>query len=59
MKNNFKDGYVKILKGKLYYKILGKGNLIIFLHGGPGPGHSYFLPQMEKLAHNNQIVFYD
>lgn len=59
MKTNFNEGYIEVLDGKLYYKVLGEGNPIIVLHGGPGLDHSYLLPQMDKLAQDNQVVFYD
>jgi proline iminopeptidase len=44
---------------ELYYKIIGEGEPIVILHGGPGLDHSYFLPQMEKLADNFQLIFFD
>lgn len=43
----------------LYYKILGAGEPIVILHGGPGLDHSYFLPHMEKLAKSYQLIFFD
>jgi proline iminopeptidase len=43
----------------LYYKIVGKGDPIIIIHGGPGMDHGYFLPSMLELSKNHQIIFYD
>lgn len=59
-----KDLYVedgtKIIDGiELYYKILGDGEPIVILHGGPGLDHSYFLPQMAELADDFQLIFFD
>ncbi len=54
-----KEGMKEINGTQLYYKIIGRGEPVIILHGGPGLDHSYFLPQMGKLAENYQLVFYD
>lgn len=43
----------------IYYKIIGEGKPIIFIHGGPGLDHSYFLPQMENLSSDFKLIFYD
>lgn len=43
----------------LYYKIIGEGEPIVILHGGPGLDHSYFLPQMERLAKSYKLIFFD
>lgn len=32
---------------------------MLVVHGGPGMDHSYFLPQMEALAQDRQLIFYD
>jgi proline iminopeptidase len=48
------------INGKsIYVCVKGKGEPIIFLHGGPGGSHEYFLPQMEPLAEGFQIILYD
>jgi proline iminopeptidase len=44
---------------ELYYKILGEGEPIVVLHGGPGLDHSYFLPQMSELAKTHKLIFFD
>lgn len=53
------SGYITVDEGKLFYQTLGKGEAIIVLHGGPGLDQSYLLPQMERLAKNHQVIFYD
>lgn len=48
------------INGKsLYVYIMGEGEPIIFLHGGPGGSHEYFLPNMTPLAEHYQLIFYD
>jgi proline iminopeptidase len=38
---------------------LGEGEPIVFLHGGPGGEHRFFLPHMEPLSKDFQLIFYD
>jgi proline iminopeptidase len=54
-----KDGFVKVDNGQLYYQIVGKGDPVIVIHGGPGLNQGYLLPGMAELAKNHQVVFYD
>jgi proline iminopeptidase len=44
---------------QLYCKSIGTGIPLVILHGGPGLDHSYFLPQMEKLADTYELIFFD
>ena len=52
------EGMKDINGTRLYYKTIGTGEPIIFLHGSGG-SHRYFLPFMEELADAHQLVFYD
>ncbi|MED1204123.1 alpha/beta fold hydrolase [Heyndrickxia acidicola] len=38
---------------------LGEGEPLVFLHGGPGGEHRFFLPHMEPLKNDFQLIFYD
>lgn len=53
------DGIKKINGIGLYYKTMGNGEPIVIIHGGPGLDHSYFLPQMAKLAVTHKLIFFD
>ena len=45
---------------ELYVKVIGKGRPILFIHGGPGLVHNYFLPYTERLLpYGYQLIFYD
>lgn len=45
---------------RLFTQSIGtKDPAIIVLHGGPGLGHDYFLPQFEALAEHARVIFYD
>jgi proline iminopeptidase len=49
-----------MLRGlKIYTKRIGIGVPLVFLHGGPGGEHRYFLPHLEGLANTFELVFYD
>jgi proline iminopeptidase len=53
------EGFVDVNEVMIYYKILGKGEPLVILHGGPGASHDYFLPYLLPLARNNQLIFID
>ena len=53
------EGREKVNGAELYYKVMGNGEPIVILHGGPGFEHTYLLPQMGKLAHGFKLIFYD
>jgi proline iminopeptidase len=52
------EGEKDINRTQLYYKVLGKGPPIFFLHGRSG-SHRYFLPHIEPLSDKYQLLFYD
>ncbi len=43
----------------LYYQIFGSGDPIVVVNGGPGLDQTYLLPQMQELAKNHTVIFYD
>ncbi|MGE6753833.1 alpha/beta fold hydrolase [Rossellomorea sp. NPDC071047] len=54
-----KGKHITINGKTIYVCVKGEGEPIIFLHGGPGGSHEYFLPHMEPLAEDYQIILYD
>lgn len=44
---------------KLFINELGKGEVVIVVHGGPGMNFSYLLPHIEPLAKSMKLVLYD
>jgi len=55
-----KELTIPVAGAELYCKIIGKGRPILFIHGGPGLVHNYFLPYMETLLpYGYQLIFYD
>jgi proline-specific peptidase len=54
-----REGYVFGPAVPLYYKIIGEGAPLLFLHGGPGCTHSGFLPFVLEQARRRQLIFID
>ncbi|MFK7845712.1 MAG: alpha/beta fold hydrolase [Rhodothermales bacterium] len=50
---------VTVRDASLFVKTMGSGEPIVFVHGGPGLEHSYFLPHVAEMAKKNTLVFYD
>ncbi len=54
------DGYIVDDYGKIFYRVLGEGKPILFIHGGPGLTHNYFIPYLLDLENsNNKLIFFD
>jgi len=53
------EGFVDAHGVMIYYKVFGKGEPLLILHGGPGASHDYFLPYLLPLARNNRLIFLD
>lgn len=43
----------------LHINTIGEGDPIVFLHGGPGSEHRFFLPHILPLSNKFQLVLYD
>nr|WP_285851920.1 alpha/beta hydrolase [Sporosarcina luteola] len=43
----------------MHINIIGDGEAIVFLHGGPGSEHRFFLPHVLPLTQKFTLVFYD
>lgn len=50
---------IRIFDTTLHVNIIGKGEPIVFLHGGPGSNHRFFLPHVLPLAKHFQLILYD
>jgi proline iminopeptidase len=53
------EGFVDAQGVMIYYKILGRGEPLMIVHGGPGASHDYFLPYLLPLARHNKLIFID
>jgi proline iminopeptidase len=43
----------------LYHEELGRGPVMLVLHGGPGFDHSYFRPDFDRLSTRTRLVYLD
>src|SRR5664279_5195964 len=53
------EGFVDAHGVMIYYSIIGKGEPLLIVHGGPGASHDYFLPYLLPLARTNRLIFID
>lgn len=53
------EGFVDANGVMLYYMIVGRGEPLVVMHGGPGASHDYFLPYLSPLARHNRVIFID
>lgn len=54
-----KEVFVNAPHAELFCRVVGEGDPIVVLHGGPGLSQDYLLPYMLKLSENNLVIFYD
>lgn len=54
-----KEGTIPVEGTSLYYVTLGDGRPVIVLHGGPGLGHNYLRPGLDRLAERFRLIYYD
>lgn len=56
----FAAGELMAINGtELFVKVMGEGEPIIMLHGGPGAEHIFFGKYTEALANDYQLIYYD
>lgn len=53
------EGLKSVNGTALYCKVIGKGEPLVILHGGPGLSHDYFLPYLLPLAKQFQLILFD
>ena len=58
-KTQMQEEFVEVDGVRIFTKAIGSGEPILVIHGGPGLDHSYLLPQMEGLAKDHRLIFYD
>ena len=53
------ETFVPVDHAKLFCRVMGKGDPLIVIHGGPGLSQEYLLPQLQKLSEHHLVIFYD
>ena len=56
---NVSESQIKIGNTALYVRVIGNGQPLIVLHGGPDFDHSYFLPDLDRLKDTFRLIYYD
>jgi proline iminopeptidase len=54
-----RQGLVSLADGDIFYEVVGAGDPIIVVHGGPGLDHNYLRPGLDVLASSHALVYYD
>ena len=54
-----REELVEINGTKLFVQVMGKGDPLVLVHGGPGLNHTYLEPWLENLASKYTLIFYD
>lgn len=54
-----RQGLLSLEDARLYYEVVGSGDPIIVVHGGPGLDHEYLQPGLDALATRHTLVYYD
>lgn len=56
-----REGYIRTPDGiRIFYRIVGSGTeTLVAVHGGPGNTMESILPDLEPLAKNRRIIYYD
>jgi proline iminopeptidase len=57
--SSVEEGTLSINGSEIYYNIVGEGEPIIVIHGGPVLDHGYLESSFEPLAQNYQLLYYD
>jgi proline iminopeptidase len=56
---DIQEGYIQANGVSHFYKIVGKGEPFIVLHGGPGMYHDELYPFFMDFAKTHMVIFYD
>lgn len=51
--------FTEINGTEIYYKVEGKGNPLMMMHGGLGEDHKVFSPWLEPLREQYNVIYYD
>jgi proline iminopeptidase len=54
-----RQGLLSLEDARLFYEVVGTGDPIIVVHGGPGLDHAYLQPGLNVLARRTELIYYD
>lgn len=58
-RHDAREGHLAADGGRLFIRSIGKGWPVVVVHGGPDFDHRYLLPEMDRLADDFHLVYYD
>jgi proline iminopeptidase len=50
---------IPVGRASLYARVIGHGQSVVVLHGGPDFDHAYLLPELDHLADAYRLIYYD
>ncbi|MEO2076537.1 MAG: alpha/beta hydrolase [Bacillus sp. (in: firmicutes)] len=53
------EKHIRLRNEMIFTKVMGTGEPLVFLHGGPGGEHRFFLPHLQDLSQHFTLIFYD
>lgn len=54
-----RQGLVSLPDARIFYEVIGEGDPVVVVHGGPGMDHRYLRPGLDILASDHALVYYD
>lgn len=54
-----RQGLLSLDDARIFYEVVGAGEPIVVVHGGPGLDHEYLQPGLDVLATRHTLVYYD
>ena len=54
-----RQGLLTLEDARLFYEVVGTGDPIVVVHGGPGLDHVYLRPGLDALATRHTVIYYD
>ncbi|MDH5758790.1 MAG: alpha/beta fold hydrolase [Gemmatimonadota bacterium] len=54
-----RQGLLSLPDARIFYEVVGSGEPIIVIHGGPGMDHRHLRPGLDVLAGSERLVYYD
>ncbi|MBT8489053.1 MAG: alpha/beta fold hydrolase [Gemmatimonadetes bacterium] len=54
-----RQGLLSLDDARIFYEVVGSGEPIVVVHGGPGLDHAYLQPGLDALGRRNTLVYYD
>lgn len=54
-----RQGLLSLDDARIFYEVVGEGDPIVVVHGGPGLDHDYLRPGLDALASRHALVYYD